>query len=487
LTREFADGATAPASDRSTRERGALLDLQSALTAIVGEGQIFVGHAIEERYKVDLTRKYKSRPGYVVRPSSTNQVAAILRLAAETGTSVTPLSGRTGVVGGGVAADGGIVLSLERMNRILEIDVASMTMTVEAGCVLQTAQDSAAAQQVFLALDLGARGSAMIGGVIATNAGGNRVLRWGMMRDMVIGLEVVLADGTIVSSLTKMLKDNAGYSWKHLLIGSEGTLGVITRAVLRLRPLPTSAQTALVAIQSFADVITLLRRLESGLSGRLSSFELMWEEFYRCISEGNLPRRPRPLALGSPFYALVEALGSNAEDDVAQFQRELEGVMADGLVTDAVISSSERERQALWTVREELEAGLATYAPFYAFDVSMALAEMPRFSQAASANLRRAYPDVKLMFYGHAGDGNLHAIASVGEANAQIQKVIDTAIFDAVRDSGGSIAAEHGIGVSRAPFLSWTRSPAELQLMRTLKDALDPKHILNPGKLLDAM
>ena len=462
-------------------------DLHASLAAIVGMDQVFAGTDIEDRYRIDLTRKYTSQPGYVVRPVSTEQVAAILKLAHDTNTSVTPLSGRTGVVGGGIAAEHGIVLSLERMNRILEIDARSMTMTVEAGCILQTAQDAAEAQNAFLPLDLGARGSAMIGGVIATNAGGNRVVRWGMMRDMVIGLEAVLADGTIVSSLTKMLKDNAGYNWKHLLIGSEGTLGIVTRAVIRLRPLPTSSQTAIVAIDNFEDVITLLRRMEAGLSGRLSSFELMWGDFYQCISEANLPRRPRPLPLGSPFYALVEALGSNIDDDRAQFQRELEKVIEDGLVADAVIASSERERQGLWAVREELEAGLATRYPFFSFDVSMALADMPRFVTTATANLQQAFENCQVMYYGHAGDGNLHAIVSVGKSNAKIQKAVDTAVFNAVRDVGGSIAAEHGIGRSRAPFLTWTRSPEELQLMRALKTALDPKNILNPGKLLDAL
>jgi len=462
-------------------------DLYAYLVAIVGADQVFAGADIEDRYRIDLTRKYTSQPGYVVRPASTEQVAAILKLAHETDTSVTPISGRTGLVGGGVAAENGIVLSLERMNRILEIDARSMTMTVEAGCILQSAQDAAESQNAFLPLDLGARGSAMIGGVIATNAGGNRVVRWGMMRDMVIGLEAVLADGTIVSSLTKMLKDNAGYNWKHLLIGSEGTLGVVTRAVLRLRPLPTSSQTAIVAIKSFDNVITLLRRLEAGLSGRLSSYELMWGDFYQCISEASLPRRPRPLPLGSPFYALIEALGSNIDDDRAQFQRELEKVIEDGLVTDAVIASSERERQGLWAVREELEAGLATRFPFFSFDVSMALADMPRFVLAATTNLQQAFGNCQVMYYGHAGDGNLHAIVSVGQTSPQIQKAVDTAVFKAVRDVGGSIAAEHGIGQSRAPFLTWTRSPEELQLMRVLKTALDPKNILNPGKLLDAI
>ena len=234
-----------------------------------------------------------------------------VKIAAQHGLPVTVVGGQTGTCGGAIASDGGIALSLERMNRIEEVDTVSMALTVEAGCILQTAQEAVEAEGAFLPLDLGSRGSATIGGCIAANAGGNRVLRWGMMRDMVIGLEVVLADGTIVSSLTKMIKDNAGFAWKHLMIGSEGTLGVITRAVLRLRPAPVSEQTALVALPSFEAVTSLLRNLEVGLGGQLSSFELMWSEFYEAMTEAQLPARARPMELGHPFYALVEMLGGD--------------------------------------------------------------------------------------------------------------------------------------------------------------------------------
>ena len=212
--------------------------LGEELRSIVGAANLFAGGDIEERYTADITHRYHSQPGFVVRPADTAQIVEIVKLAGRRGVPITPLGGRTGVVGGGMASDGGIVLSLERMNRILEIDEQSMTMTVEAGTPLQLVQEAAEAKDFIMPLDLGARGSATIGGNIATNAGGNRVLRWGMAGDMVIGLEAVLADGSVVSSLTKMLKDNAGYRWKDLLVGSEGTLGIVTRAVLRLRPLP---------------------------------------------------------------------------------------------------------------------------------------------------------------------------------------------------------------------------------------------------------
>jgi FAD/FMN-containing dehydrogenase len=464
-------------------------DVQSvcqALADIVGKDQVRSGTEIGERYRVDISRKYTGHPAFLVRPGNTEEVAAVVKLAAAESLPLTVIGGQTGTVGGAVPGDGNIALSLERMNRITEIDSSSLTMTVEAGCVLQIAQGAAETQGLFLPLDLGSRGSATIGGVIGTNAGGNRVLRWGMTRDMVIGLEAVLANGSVICSLTKMLKDNAGYNWKHLLIGSEGTLGIITRAVLRLRPLPSTRQTALLALADFDACIRALRRLEVALSGRLSSFELMWEDFYARMTEAQLPIRPRPLPLGCAFYALIEAMGGDEEGDEAQFERALGALMEEGAVQTAVIAQSERERTALWAIREDMQLGIAPMRPFASYDVSMGLSDMPAFVHAARSNVTVAFPNAQMIFYGHAGDGNLHAIVGVGAMDSKIQQAIDSSIFTAVRAAGGSISAEHGIGISRAPFLTWTRTATELQLMWVLKQALDPQNILNPGKLLNA-
>jgi FAD/FMN-containing dehydrogenase len=457
------------------------------LATAVGSNQVAAGPEIGERYRLDITKKYASQPAYLVRAATTDEVAAVIRIASAHRTPVTVIGGQTGTVGSAVPTDGGIALSLERMNRVIDIDLLSMTMTVEAGCLLQVAQDAADNAGALLPLDLGARGSAMIGGVIGTNAGGNRVLRWGMMRDMVIGLEAVLADGTVISSLTKMLKDNAGYNWKHLLIGSEGTLGVVTRAVLRLRPRPTTRQTALIATLTFGKCIEVLRYLEVTLSGRLSSFEVMWDDFYARMTEAQLPDRPRPLALGYPMYALIEAMGGDAEGDDAQFERALSALLDKSAIQDAVIAKSERERQALWAVREDMQPGIAPMRPIRSYDVSMAVSDMPAFVETARSNVSAAFPNAQMVFYGHAGDGNLHALVTIGvPMDAGVEMELDTSVFDAVRGVNGSIAAEHGIGRSRAPFLSWTRSKRELELMQALKQTLDPQHILNPGKLMDA-
>lgn len=450
----------------------------------LSERHVVAGVDADAKFRSDVLGKFASEPALVVRPGSSEEVAKVLGIAARHGSPITVVGGQTGTVGGAIAEPGGIALSLDRMNRVVAIDTTGMAMTVEAGCILQVAQEAAEAEGAFLPLDLGSRGSATVGGAIAANAGGNRVLRWGMMREMVTGLEVVLADGTVVSSLTPMIKDNAGYAWKQLMIGSEGTLGIVTRAVLRLRPRPASDQTALVALADFDAVVRLLRGLEVRLGGRLSSFELMWGDFYAAMTEAQLGVRSRPMPEGHAFYALVEMLGGDPEGDPAQFEAALAEAVEQGIVQDAVIAKSGKEREALWAVREDMVPGLAAYKPFMVYDVSMALGAMPDFVTDVRARIESAYPAARMLFYGHAGDGNLHIVVNVGEDGAAQEERVDALVFAAVREVGGSIAAEHGIGRSRAGFLSHTRSQAEIALMRRIKQALDPAGILDPGKVL---
>ncbi len=461
-----------------------MLDLSKKLAAVVGEGNFFTGDAIDERYRIDTMRKYPRTPGYVLRPKTTQQVAEIVKLASQTGTPITASGGRTGAVGATCGDDGGIILSLELMNKIIEIDHQSMTMTVEAGVTLQTVHEAAEAQGLLMPLDLGARGSATIGGNIATNAGGVRVLRWGMMRDMVLGLEAVLANGTVVSSLGKFIKDNAGYNWKHLLIGSEGSLGIVTKAVLRLRPLPKSTQTALVAFSSFDDAIRLLRTLDAQLGGQMSSFELMWNSFYLLMSETQRARRQPPLPQTYPVYALIERMGNDPERDEAGFQEALAEALEAGVVADAVIAQGERERGNLWALRDDLVDAFMPMWPFFAMDLSMAQADMAAFVAETEAGIAKNWPEGKIFHFGHAGDGNLHVNVCVGKGDHDTEQLVDDIVYGALAKVKGSIAAELGVGREKQPFIGITRSPEEIELMRTIKKAMDPNNILNPGIIM---
>jgi FAD/FMN-containing dehydrogenase len=446
-------------------------DLISALEEIVGPGQLFTGEAIDDRYRADIMGRIHDRPLCVARPRSTAEVAALLRIAGEHGVPVTTQGGRTGAVDGSFAAEGGIVLSLERMNAIEEIDPVSMTITVGAGLPLQAVQEAAEEAGLFLPLDIGARGSATVGGVISTNAGGLRTIRWGLTRDMVLGLEAVLAD--------------AGYDWKHLMIGSEGTLGVVTRATLRLRPKPRSVMTALIAARDFDKVVTLLRDFEADLGGQLTSFEVMWRDFFVLVTEANRAKRAPPMTAEHDFYVLVEAMGGDAGSDMERFEATLGRAFDRGDAIDAVIAQSEQERANIWAVREDMAGPMMRLVPLFAFDVSVALRDMPRVAEEISRSVCDAHPGATMLVYGHAGDGNLHFVIGIGDGSREAEHKIDLIVYRAVERAGGSISAEHGIGLAKRDFLGFTRSAGEIALMRTLKRALDPGNILNPGKVID--
>ncbi|HEY6579144.1 MAG TPA: FAD-binding oxidoreductase [Rhizomicrobium sp.] len=456
-------------------------DLLDELKSFLGENGVLEGERAAEAAQSNWSRL--GAPRAVVRPSSTAEVSHILRLCHAQGQPVVPWGGKTGLVEG-ANADGAIALSLERMNRIESIDPAGGTMTVEAGCILQTIAEAADAQGLFFPLDLGARGSATIGGNISTNAGGNRVIRYGMTREMVLGLEAVLADGTVLSSLNRLLKNNAGYDLKQLFIGSEGTLGIVTRAVLRLRPRPGSSAVALAAVDGFRALPRLLRDVERGLSGALSAFEVMWEDFYRLVTTPPAKGRP-PLAYGHPYYVLIEQLGSNEEADLAQFERVLGETLDQGVVADAVIAKSQAERTAIWSLRDDV-AQCARNSPIFTFDVSLPIVEMESYVEAVRTKLHARWPDkATLMVFGHMGDCNLHLITGVGDGTAQTRRAVEDVIYGALEGKFGSISAEHGVGLEKRRYLPLSRSEPEIALMRQIKRALDPANILNPGKIFE--
>jgi FAD/FMN-containing dehydrogenase len=455
-------------------------DLIGQLRAALGPGAVVEGPDALAKSRSASARPLGS-PIAVLMPASTRDVATILQLCFTAHQPVVPWGGKTGLVDGGVA-DGALALSLERMNRIEEIDPLGATMTVEAGCVLQTVCDAADANGLFFPLDLGARGSATIGGNIATNAGGNRVIRYGMTRDMVLGLEVVLADGTVLSSLNRLIKNNAGYDLKQLFIGSEGTLGVITRAVLRLRPRPVSQNTAFVAVDAFDQLPRFLRHTERTLGGTLSAFEVMWEDFYKLVTTPPASGRP-PIPHGHPYYVLVEALGGDQADDSSRFERALTSALESGDLVDAVIAKSQAERDQMWALRDDV-VQLARNFPIFVFDVSLCIADMEEYIAEIRHALAARSPGSTLVVFGHLGDGNLHVIAGVGDASADARRAVEAIVYGSLRERSGSISAEHGIGLEKRPYLGWSRSTEEIALMRGLKQMVDPRNILNPGKVL---
>jgi FAD/FMN-containing dehydrogenase len=367
------------------------------------------------------------------------------------------------------------------MSGIEELDDVAATMTVLAGTPLQVVQEAAQQAGLFFPLDLGARGSCHIGGTVATNAGGNRVIRYGMARDLVLGLEVVLADGTVLSSLNTLIKNNAGLDLRQLFIGSEGTLGVITRVVLRLYPQPRSTCTAFVAAPDYDRVVALLRHAQAGLGGTLSAFEMMWPDFYTLMTT-RVPGMPRPLPVGSPAYVLIEAQGSEAGPDLARFERLLESAAGDDLITDAAVAQSPSDARAFWQVRDASGEFPRIGWPSKSFDIGIPTRRIGAFVEACRAALAARWATAETAFFGHIGDSNLHLHARVGDG-PQPQTDIEAVVYDQVRAWHGTVSAEHGIGLLKRAYLGHSRSPQEIAAMRAIKHALDPDNILNPGKI----
>ena len=452
----------------------------------LGPVAVLCGDKVPVRNENDYSGLPPSRPLAVVRPADTTGVATALRICHARGQAVVPQGGLTGLCGGARAEVDAVALSLERMVGIEEIDAAAATMTVLAGTPLEMVQRAASEAGFFCPLDLGARGSCTIGGNLSTNAGGNRVIRYGMAREMVLGLEVVLADGTVMSSLNKMLKNNAGYDLKHLFIGSEGTLGIITRIVLRLFPKPASSMVAMCAAQDYAAVLQLLAAARNDLGPLLSAFEVMWPEYWAVATQ-------RVAGVRNPFeadaqtygaYVLIEALGTDPALDAPRFQAWLEKLLDTGVVPNAVVAQSLAEEKALWGVRDACSEFVQVLGPHLAFDIGMSAARMADYKQACQAELMRRLPGCESLFYGHIGDGNMHILAFIPGAAEQPKDVVEEIIYGLVQDYGGTVSAEHGIGTIKRRWLAHARSPEQISLMRTLKQALDPSNLLNPGKVL---
>ena len=425
----------------------------------------------------------------LLRPGSSEELAYMVRLARDAGRALVPVGGASGLVGGLRQATGQEwMLSLERMRRIERIDPVSRIAVVEAGVVLQTLQEAAAAQDLLFAVDLGARGSATVGGLISTNAGGERVLRFGMMREQVLGLEVVLADGTVLDLMDEVLKNNAGYDLRQLFIGSEGTLGIVTRAVLRLRPAFAGHDAAWLALADLAQLPQALARLERGLGGTLSAFELMWPEFLETMTQAGPDGAPAPhrmpLAAGAAGYILVEAEGGAPEADHERFVAVLEAMLEDGGIADAAVAQSQAERRAFWAIRNDIPRLARHWSPSVSFDVSVPIALMAGYVVELRTALTERWPAARLLSFGHVADNNLHLVVNIGADPKPQADAIAECVYRGVLARHGSISAEHGIGLDKRHALHGSRPPAVLALMRQLKASLDPQGLFNPGKVV---
>jgi len=459
------------------------MQLQQEIAATFPENTVEFGAAIAPKYWHDWSGLAPIAPLALLRPRTTQDVATAMQLCNRLCIPLVPQGGLTGLAGGAHPVPGAMVMSMERMNGVEEIDTVMSTMTVLAGTPLANIQAAAEAANLYFPLDLGARGSCTIGGNLATNAGGNRVIRYGMARDQILGLEYVLPDGTVVRSLNKMIKNNAGYDLKQLLIGSEGTLGIITRVVLRLQSKPVSVATALCGCPDFAAVIALLKIARATLGPALSAFEVMWPSFVDSMTAG-LPQLRKPFTAPHGVYVLIEASCFQVGAASTQLEECLSPLLESGTLGDVVIGASEHDAQNLWAVRDSVSEYSKVLGPIIGFDVGIPTSVIGDAVAQVHQVIEARWPDARVLCYGHIGDSNLHVVVSVPSAGAhQPHEAVDALVYGIVRELGGTVSAEHGIGLVKKPFLSYTRSAEEVQLMRQIKQLLDPKNVLNPGKV----
>ena len=453
------------------------------LTQQLGTAKVLSGDALKERYTHIWSMNESLNALAVILPKTTEEVATALKICHANNQGVVVHGGLTNLVGSTETTNGQeVIISMEKMNTIEELDDKSRTMTVQAGVILENVQNAAKEKDLLFPLNYGAKGSAQIGGAISTNAGGLRVLRYGMTRNLVLGIEAVLADGTIISSMKKIIKDNSAYDIKQLFIGSEGTLGVVTRAVLKLVEAPKSRNSAWVGIETYDKVVDFLKFMDSGLAGTLSGFELLWQNTF--ISTTSPPATVKaPLPYDYPYYVLLESLGSNQEKDQATLEALLAKALDKAMILDAAVAYTESDLNWFWTIREDVAVFIGQCENDQQYDVSIPIPTIGKYVAETVEKLHQI-PEVDLVFpLGHVADGNIHfSIGKSKQSDALTTKINDI-IYSPLTNLGGSVSAEHGIGLDKRAYLHLCRTPAEIQLMKTLKQAMDPKGILNPGKV----
>ena len=481
--------AVAPSTGHATIDPA---DAVERIKRIVGPKGWSDDASVLAPHLADWRGLFAGKARMLVTPASTEEVAAIVSVCAEAGVPIVPQGGNTSLCGGSTPGDSGdeIILSLARMNRVRAVDADNYTMTVEAGCILEVLQGVAAEADRYFPLSLAAEGSAMIGGNLSTNAGGTNVLKYGNARDLALGLEVVLPDGRIWNGLRGLRKDNTGYDLKHLFLGAEGTLGIITAAVLKLFPKPTDVRAAFCAVPDLKSAVSLLARARAESGDAVETFEFMPRLVLDLVMK-HMPDCEDPLAERHAFYVLLELVSTATADSGLGDRLEsiLAGAFEDGLVLDAAIAQSEAQRQAFWQLRENASESQKLEGASIKHDVSVPVSRIAEFYDVAWQRVRALDPDVRLVGFGHVGDGNLHYNLQVpegGDDRAFLARwgEFNRAVHDTVVEMGGSISAEHGIGRLKRDELAHYKDDVSLELMRTLKRALDPDGLLNPGKVL---
>ena len=461
------------------------------LRQLVGPANVLTGGDLEA-WELDWRKRVRGKALAVVRPGTTSEVAGVVKACAAASVSLVPQGGNTGLVVGSTPDSSGqqLVLSLQRLRAVRELDAANLTMTVDAGCLLQSLQDTARQAGFLFPLSLAAEGSCTIGGNLATNAGGTQVVRYGNARDLCLGLEVVTAQGEIWNGLSGLRKDNTGYDLRDLFIGSEGTLGIITAATLKLYPLPAAQLTAWAAVPSMEHAVVLLGLAHRHLGAGLTGFEVMGQ-FALCLVAKHFSQLRVPLYEETAFCVLLENSDHESESHARmQFEQLLEAAIEDGCVTDAVVAESLTQAHQLWHIRESIPLAQAEEGLNIKHDISVPVSRIPEFVRVTDALLQQALPGVRLVNFGHLGDGNLHYNVQAPEGGDPAaflrdhEEHVNTLVFDSVQTFGGSISAEHGVGSLKVDKLEHHKSPVALGMMRAIKHALDPQKLMNPGRVL---
>lgn len=459
---------------------------------VVGADHVITASADLEPYLIDWRKRYRGQAIAAIRPESTEEVSKIVKICAAHHIAIVPQGGNTGMCGGATPNPEGrqIVISLQRMNRVRSVDTSNQTITVEAGVVLQTLQEEATKANRCFPLSLGAEGSCMIGGNLSTNAGGTSVLRYGNTRELCLGLEVVLPNGEILNSLRGLRKDNTGYDLRDLFIGAEGSLGIITAAVMKLFPIPVAQWTALVATPSAEGAVELLNHFQAGASAQLTGFEMMSDESLALLKH-YYPALASPLAGSNPYEVLVEISDYESSEHAMQLMESiLQGALESGCASDAIIASNIAQARKFWDMREHIPLAQADDGQNIKHDVSLPISAIPAFVTTCNKMLREKYPNIRIINYGHLGDGNLHYNVA-GPSSAETEhffttysKEIQALVYAEVEKLNGSISAEHGVGQQKVDYLEGHRGAVAYEVMRVVKQALDPHNLMNPGKVI---